>query len=268
MKEKFDFVMVVLVYRNTDDLEELIESVQQQMTNYRIVIVNSFYDDESERKARQIAENYDCDFMSVENKGYSFGNNVGIEYATDHYDYEYVIVSNPDIIVRNIPRNTADLHGDIIAPKIIAADGRPQNPMIVKENKVSEWLVYKGFKNKNRLLVMAGIGINKIFRTIFIRLHKNQTTYPIFTAHGSFLFLSKNAIEKLGSRPYDENIFLFAEESVLAVKAKREGLMTLYNADIFVNHKEDGSMKLGNISVNNELSKANIYFYETYRKQG
>lgn len=125
-----------------------------------------------------------------------------------------------------------------------------------------------GFKNKNRLLVIAGIGINKIYRTIFIGLHKNQTTYQIFTAHGSFLFLSKNAIEKLGSRPYDENIFLFAEESVLAVKAKREGLVTLYNADIFVNHKEDGSMKLGNISVNNELSKANIYFYETYRKQG
>ncbi len=78
------------------------------------------------------------------------------------------------------------------------------------------------------------------------------------------MILSKNAIETLGVRIYDEKIFLFAEESVLAYKAHKYGLTTIFDKRIRVDHKEDGSMKLGGIAVNKELSKANIYYYEHY----
>lgn len=268
-KQKVDFVIIVLVYRNTSDLEEFIASVNKQMSYYkfRIVVVNSYYDEETRKKAEEITEKNECDFISIENKGYSYGNNCGISFAEKHYYYQFIIVSNPDIIIIDFPHTLSKLKGDIIAPKIITANGKHQNPMIVKENRFSEWMIYKGFKKNNHFLFFAGIGWNKLRRIIFLLIHKDNKNKicRIFAAHGSFLFLSKNAIEKLGTRPYDENMFLFGEETVLALKAKSAGLITSYVSDIYISHKEDGSIKLDNLSVNNELYKSNIYYYENYR---
>ncbi|MDY2627201.1 MAG: hypothetical protein SOW08_02615 [Lachnospiraceae bacterium] len=266
-KEIFDYVFVVLVYRNYQDLDELIVSISKTIVNYRILVVNSYYDEDSEKKVRFVADKYHCDFINVENRGYSYGNNHGIKYAADHYRFRYLVVSNPDIIIGKFPQNCRELKGDIIAPEIIAASGKHQNPMHIRENRVSEWLIYKGFKKQNNLLILAGIGMNKILREIFLRIRKptEDSKIKIFAAHGSFVIFSSRAIRKLGTAPYDENIFLFAEESVLGIKAKREGLITTYMPCIRVNHKEDGSMKLGGISVNKELARANIYYYETYR---
>lgn len=266
-KRKVDIVIIVLVYRNYEDLCDLINSVKEKIhQSYRIVVVNAFYDEATETQTKKVAQNYDCDFINIDNKGYSFGNNTGITYAVEHYEFNYIIVSNPDIVISKFPDNINNLCGGIIAPKIIAASGKNQNPMIVKENLVAEKLVYNGFKRHNKFLILCGIGINKVKREFFLARKKGMV--PIFAAHGSFVIISQSAINVLGERPYDENMFLFAEESVLAVKAKNAGIDTVYCPDIYVNHKEDGSMRLGGFSINEELAKANIYYYETYRKRG
>lgn len=259
-----EFVFVVLAYRNMDDLQELIDSISNRVNNYKIIIVNSFYDEASRKIAEKIALDNYCDFLNIENKGYSYGNNVGIEYAAKKYDFKYLIISNPDIVITEFPINATTLKGDIIAPCIIARSGKYQNPMIVKRSKEAEWLIYQGFKMKNSFLLYSGIGINKVSREINLKLNSKKKRYRIYCAHGSFLLLSKKAITRIGSRPYDENMFLFAEESVIAVKAQKCGLTTVYDKRIVVNHKEDGSMKLAGISVNKELSKSNIYYYEHY----
>lgn len=265
MMQCYDFIFIVLVYRNTDDVIEFIDSVRDTTKNSRIIIVNSYYNDNSMKKVREIAHRYDCDFINVENKGYSYGNNEGISYASQKYQYKYLVISNPDIIIRKfIFDPDCDGLGDIIAPHITTTTGKKQNPMIVKQSKSSEWLIYTGFKYHIRLFLFSGIILNKIKRYIDMRHRSSFLAYPIYCAHGSFVLLSSHAIEKLGPRPYDENMFLFAEESVLAYKAQEHGLKTLFFPNIRVYHKEDGSVKLSNISVNQELAKSNIYFYEHY----
>ena len=94
-------------------------------------------------------------------------------------------------------------------------------------------------------------------------LNKNKRYYEIFAAHGSFVIIKKDVINSIFPL-YDENLFLFAEEGVLAKKCQQNDIRTVYDSDIVVNHKEDGSMKLADFSINDELSKANIYFYENY----
>lgn len=266
MKQMYDYIFVVLVYRNTDDLAEFVESVDQKVKNYKIVVVNSYYDETTKNRARKLAEDNNCDFINVENKGYSFGNNAGIEYATEKYSYKYLIVSNPDIVIKKFDFDPDKKMGDIIAPYIVAASGKNQNPMVIKRSKASEWLIYHGFKNHSQLLLVMGIGINRIKREIALKINRNRREYPIYCAHGSFLLISSDTIKQIGVRPYDENMFLFAEESVLANLAEKKGLKTVYYNQIRVLHKEDGSMKLGGIAVNNELAKANIYYYEHYVK--
>ena len=262
---KYKYIFIVLVYRNADDLDDCLKSIKQHVKSYKVVVVNSYYDDDSKEKIKNVAKQFDSDFLNIENRGYSYGNNRGIEYANTHYNYEYIVVSNPDITIVKFEDSILNVEFtyDVIAPKIIAADGRPQNPMYVRKPFLSEWLEYKGFKNRSLWLVRAGIFISKLNRAYYLRINSNKNIYAIYGAHGCFVMLSNNAVEKLFP-VYDENMFLFAEEMVLAIKSAKMGLKTCYYDGISIKHKEDGSMKLSNLKMYEELRKSNLYYYEHY----
>ncbi len=265
----FKYIFVILVYRNTSDLQECLDSIKNKVSLYKVIVVNAFYDDKSQKEAERIAVQYDCDFIKIENKGYSFGNNRGIDFARNHYDYDYIIISNPDIVVEKFNDSfiKKDFNYDIIAPQIIAASGKAQNPAAVKRSSLSEYLIYKGYVNNSYILLLLGLVITKINRELILTTKKirKKHIYDIYCAHGSFLMLSKKAVELL-EPVYDEHIFLFAEESFLAIKSKSVNLKTCYTDFISIHHKEDGSMKLSDLSVTGEMRKSNIYVYENYIK--
>lgn len=264
--EYYKYVVIVLVYRNVKDLEECIDSIYDKIPNSKIIVVNAFYDEESREKIQRTAENRDCVFINIENRGYSYGNNRGIEYARKNFDFEYIIISNPDITVVKFDSAMISRHSEygIIAPRIIAASGRDQNPMGVIRNRLSEKLEYIGFEKNNKFLLIAGIGINKLIRKIAVTIHRfDKKPYRIYEAHGSFVILSKIAIDALYP-VYDENLFLFAEEGVLACKARKANIKTGQFDGTIIHHKEDGSMKLSKLSLNDEIKRANLYFYKKY----
>ncbi len=263
--DKTKYVFVILVYRNYKDLDECVESIKEKINDFRIIVVNAYYDDETMNAVKGLSEKHNCHFINIENKGYSFGNNRGIEYAEKNFEYDYLIVSNADIVIKHFDTSKLETieENSIIVPKIIAADGRYQNPMLPMQSKLSDRLTYKGLKNSNKFLFFLGVGISKIHRTWFLIFNKNKIR-KVYAAHGSFVVFSRGSLQKLEFKPYDENMFLFAEESVLAEKAKISGIKTLYYPFFSIYHKEDGSMKLADFSINKELVKSNIYFYETY----
>lgn len=266
MKKVYNIVVIILVYRNTKDLKECVISMKEKIPNSKIIIVNAYFDSESEHEANIIAEKYNCDFINVENLGYSFGNNRGIEYAQQHYEYRYIAISNPDIVVKKFPSDVTELGYDIIAPKIVTLSGKMQNPMIPKKCKTAEKSIYKGFKENKKIFFYIGLALNKIIRCGFLIKNKilPREAYKIYAAHGSFVLLSSYTVGKIGKNLYDEHMFLFAEESVLAYKAKQKGIDIVFMPEILMLHKEDGCMKLSNISTNEEMMKSNIYYYEHY----
>lgn len=261
MNNKYKFVVIILVYRNDADLDECIQSVYKHINDCKIVVVNAYYDDSTRNNIKKIAETNNCDFLDEKNKGYSFGNNRGISYANEKYEYEYIIISNPDIIVKQFNDSLPD--AEIIAPKVVTMSGKNQNPMAVKENKLAEYLVYQGLKKNKKMIFAVGLVIKKISDKLVLLFRKKHIPLNIFMAHGSFVIIRKDVIDIIGSL-YDENMFLFAEEGVLAYKTRKQGMITVYEDTIIVKHKEDGSMKFADFSISNELRKANIYFYENY----
>ena len=92
---EYDFVFVVLVYRNTKDLEDFFCSLKVPYS--KVVVVNSFFDDKTEQEFQSIAQRNRADFISVPNKGYGFGNNTGCRYALENYKFKYLVISNADI---------------------------------------------------------------------------------------------------------------------------------------------------------------------------
>lgn len=265
----YKYIFVILVYRNTGDLVECINSIRDNVSSYKIIVVNAFYDDATRNEVERIASKYDCVFINIENKGYSYGNNKGIEFALENYAFDHVIISNPDIVIEKFDDSfiSENFVYDIIAPHIIAASGRAQNPAMFRRLLLAEYLIYCGYKKNSRFLLMCGLTISKIVRELISCLKKirKQHVYGIYCAHGSFLLLSKRVVESL--RPvYDNRLFLFGEEGILAIRAKDAHFKTCYSDYISIKHKEDGSMKLSNLSINGEMKKSNIFYYENYIK--
>lgn len=260
-KRYYQYVAIILIYRNYEDLEECINSMKQNISSCQIIVVNAYFDDKSYRKIKEISEKHFCDFLNIPNKGYSYGNNKGVKYAENKYDYEYIIISNPDIVIRSFGKSLPKY--DVIAPKITNVRGALQNPMMIRKSKFNAYLIYLGFKTNIVVITYLGIVLNKLSNTLLKIFIGKKDDYRIYMAHGSFVLINQNVI-KAFHHIYDEKMFLFAEECVLAEKTRRKKFVTGYTEKICVLHKEDGSMKLSNLSINKELKKANIYFYEKY----
>lgn len=265
-QKKYDFVFVVLTYRNDEDLLSFFSSLSECEGTYKVVVVNAFFDEASNAKIREIAQMHQGDFIEIENRGYSYGNNIGIAHAKETYEFDFLIVSNPDIILKRL--KAADLRDypeAVTAAKIQCASGKLQNPMFYKKVTFALWLLYKGSKNHQRIVFYAGVAINKAVRMLGLlhsRMKAGNKVIKIYQAHGAFVIFPKKVLEQLG-KVYDENLFLFAEESYLSKKLEEKHILTFYNPNIQVFHKEDGSMKFSR-NINEQAAKSNIYVYEKY----
>lgn len=263
-------MFVILTYRSTNDLEECILSIEDKFLSYKILIVNSFYDVKSKDKIQKLALKYKCDFINVENKGYGYGNNRGIEYCLENYEFDYLVISNPDIIIR---KNCIDLEKYknkevVIAPSIITKTGKNQNPYWVVKNNFAEKLVYIGYKYKKKSILFIGLLINKIIRIVFniyVKMSR-KLEFKIYASHGCFVIFSFSAIKKIGE-VYDENMFLFAEEALLAHRLEELSIPIIYTKEISICHKEDGSISVSNINEQGEVRKSVIYYFEKIKKR-
>ncbi len=266
----YKFVFVILVYRNTADLSECLCSIREKVSSYRVVIVNSYYDEASKNAFAEIAEREGCDFINVENRGYGAGNNRGIEFARNNYSFDYIVVSNPDIIIKEFSEKTIDKTPDaVIAPILTTANGKSQNPYWLKKNRFAEWLLYCGWKRKKRFIYFSGVAINKLVREIGLRafLKRKIMARHIYAAHGSFVMFPSSVFDKLGLF-YDENMFLFCEEAYISHVFEDAGIKILLVKDISILHNENGSVDLSPIDQDSTEGKSFIYYYEKlFRKQ-
>ncbi len=265
----YKYIICILTYRNDEELEECLLSFKKNIKDYKAIVVNAFYDKESEEKCKQIADKYDCDFYSVPNKGYGYGNNRAIEYARMKYKFDFIIISNPDVEVRKFNDDILPIvQESIVAPRILTKNKKNQNPYWYKKNPLSEMLIYNGLKKNIKIFLIFGFGINKLIREISLIGYSitKKKKMQVYASHGCFCIIHMKVLEKIGVL-YDENMFLFVEEAVLAKKLNDCGIKTYYTDEIFIEHKEDASMKLAEISGKDEMKKSFIYYYEKYIKK-
>ncbi len=260
-KKNYDVVFVVLVYRNTKDLKEFF--LYNKVKNSRTIVVNSYYDEESKKNFQIIAEENGADFFSIPNNGYSYGNNYGCEYAFKTYNFDYIIISNPDIQIQNFDTKKLQPYGNcIIAPYIKALKRKTQNPNLPFDDPVFRWIKYKLLKGRHRkMCVLSGI-ISRLERELYLKI-----IYPLFrkkhiySAHGSFVIIPNGVYKAL--RPlYNEKMFLFAEEEHLAQLAKHNRISTIYLPEIVVLHKEKSSTSL--LGNNFEYLRSSYMEYYDY----
>lgn len=264
LMEKYKYIFVVLVYRNFNDAKDLILNIKEKVSNYKIVLVNSYYDDYSMTKLKQISVENNCDFINIQNKGYGYGNNQGIKHAKNKYYFEYLIVANPDIEIKKFDEKEIDKYAiGLFGPVIKTLKGKNQNPYWVKEMKILEKLRYFGFRNKSNFFIYFTITINKIYRSLFLLFFRifNIKQFKVFAIHGCFLIFPYSILKGIDLL-YDEKIFLFSEEADIAHELKKRNIKTYITKGVEIKHKEDGSIKYEKINERQEERKSIIYYYE------
>lgn len=259
----YDFIFVVLVYRNTQDLIDFFKDYN--IPNSKVIVVNSFYDNLSDDEFRNISQRNDADYISVENKGYGYGNNKGIEYALIHYKFNYLVISNADVKILSFADKNNLIDGAIIAPEIKTLKGKNQNPYLPYDYWLYDNYKYIGFKYF-RYLLYGSIALNKLGRIVFRWRRKLSNNNRIFAAHGSFIIISYSALIKL-IPIFNEKMFLFGEEEHLAKLAKSRGIPVYFLDKIKILHKEDGSVGLLNRNIRPYVKKSFFYFYEFWHKK-
>ena len=266
MKPHYDCIFVLLVYVNTEDLKDYIKSLEKFSFSRKIIIVNSYHDDDSMNRARTIALDYDCDFINVKNRGYGAGNNSGIKHAQENYNFDYLIVSNPDMEVAKFDYDYLQSigHGAVIGPKIITSTGKNQNPFYVDKKRFPR-AEYKFMKERNMFGYYSIIAINKIVKLLFFTKRNllSQHESKVYAVHGSFIIFHAEALSKLGT-VFDENMFLFCEEMALAEEMRIKQIPAFYTDLIEIYHKEDGSMRFLDGSMYDEEVKSNGYVVQKY----
>lgn len=267
--KKRKYIFIVLVYKNSKDLIDFLASIKLSNQEYEVIIVNSFYDETTKQECELISKKYNCIFINIENNGYGYGNNQGIAYANEHFIYEYLIISNPDVIISKFDVNDiVNLSNGVIGPSIKTLNNKNQNPYWAINNKFAEYIIYRGYKKDKKVLIYLGIIINKVIRELFLFIFNlSKKEYKkVFALHGCFLVFPADIIKEIHF-PFDDNMFLFAEEAYLAHLLNAEGISSYLTKKIKVIHKEDGSMNVSNINQKKEIKKSVVYYFEKYNNE-
>lgn len=253
---------VVLNYNDADTALDLLKRIEPMEIIDQIVLVDNKSTDNSLERLKEQESNKVHVVCAKKNGGYGSGNNVGIEYLRKNYSCDYIIIANPDVIfdesVIKKMINEFDEDTVIVAPLTLDSKKERQLPIAWKVPTVKDYFLF------------SSIVLNKIFKPFQYPIQFfNTDICEVDCVQGCLFMLNNSLIE---DKLYDENIFLFFEESCIGKQFKDKGYKTklLMNVDYIHNH----SVSI-NKAFNSEARKRKItldsfytYFEDYYSLSG
>lgn len=203
---------------------------------------------------------YSCFIISSEeNLGFARGNNLGVEFATKHFDVSYVLFSNNDIrllseniIEKLIEKYDNDKNIGMIGPKIVGPHGELQNPYI--------FLPFWEEMFLRRLRRMFRLKPHQKYN--FVREEAKEGFY--YRLMGSFFLMSH--VDFLACGKMDDNTFLYGEELILTEKLKaiNKGCYYLPSVQILHEHNETIGKFLDSSTASAHMSSSLYYYFSKY----
>ena len=210
---------VILNYNDADTVVDLVHKICGYKALDRIVVVDNASTDDSWEKLEALKqESEKVDLLRAEkNGGYGAGNNTGVHFAVENNGAEFVLIANPDVKFSEdcVKALAATLKRH---PELAVATARMEDATFGEQK--NGWKIH-GFWGE--LLAMGPLSR---------RLLKKWLNYPekyfdgkkavyVDAVHGSMLMVDGKKFLEAGG--YDEGIFLYQEETVLAKRLQQLG---------------------------------------------
>ena len=256
--------IIILNYNSEQDTIRFVNEIKDYDSLNKIIVVDNLSTTDNFDNLKKL-ENDKIDVIRSErNGGYSYGNNYGIKHMESLNDtYDYVIISNPDI---HIEEEAIKTTLDFLEKNEKAAMAAPK--MFNKEKKPIRRSAWK--------IRTPGIDMINSTRTTQILLHHffKKGEYSEFdytrdvllveAISGAFFVIKYNVFKEVGF--FDENVFLFYEEDILASKIKKLGYKVYSLNNVNFEHFESNSINkaLSYYNKMKRLQTSKMYYQKTY----
>lgn len=261
---------VILNYNDAKTSIDLLEKIKTYKNITSIIVVdNASTDNSAVLLKKYIKDKDNIEFIeNKKNAGYSGGNNYGIKYARYMKNCKYIVVANPDVEFddRSIikMRRSLELNKNLACVSPI---------MLLEENKTIDSLnsppafpLRPWFYELLEMLPLS----RRVFHSLLAyskRFYKNESKKikKVGAIAGSLLMIDADKFLEVGG--YDENTFLYCEESILGKRFASYLYDTAILIDIYYIHKHS-------ISISKEFSsvlerqklreKSALYYFKEY----
>ena len=259
---------LAVIIVNFNDVKNTLNYVEQikeyDIVNKIIVVDNMSTNPDCFEKLQTLKSEKVYVIQSKKNGGYSYGNNYGIKYLENQgLEFDYYAISNPDIeISEEVIKETLDFMDNNIMIGVSAPI------MLNRENKRIRRCSWKF-----RTFIRDVVHSSRILELLFYRVLRNgeylesdyeNDSLQVDCISGAFFIIKKNVYNEIGG--FDENVFLFYEEDILAKKLqeKKYSIYSLNN----VSFKHYESQTIGKTfsyyKKVKELYNSKMYYHKTY----
>jgi len=245
--------IIIVNYNGADILPGCLSSLNRFIPeNYEIIVVDNASQDSS---PDFIALNFPHITLVrlPENRGFGAGNNIGAKIATG----EYLFLLNTDtMLTSNILEYLVELmearpEVGVIGPKLLFPNGQFQisfAPSIGINGEIQARRLHKNAQDKSKLNLIE---------------KKFQETQEVDIVVGAAFFIRASVFRKLGG--FDEQFFMYFEESDLCKRVKNLGYKILYTPVVSLIHIRGHSIKKTANLMSLEYRRSQIYYYQKYR---
>ena len=226
------FVYVILHYKTLNLTVECVEKILKNFPKSKIVIVDNFSNDGSEKKLREIFPTVSV-LSTEKNLGFAKGNNTGYKFAKENFNADFMVVMNNDVMIddKDFENKIIAKHFDITGPDIITPEEKHQNPLL-KQPYSSLRIFKQNIIETFRLFCLkTGLFEKKILKTYNTTsqtFHKESVNLENITdciLHGACVVFSKKWIEN-EDFAFLPITFLYGEEMLLFDYSKHKGYKT------------------------------------------
>lgn len=238
--------LIVLNYNDYKTTSEYLNIVKNYAKIDKIVVVDNNSTDDSYEKLYKYNSDYIHVIKSDTNGGYGSGNNIGIKYAINNFNSQYILVSNPDVqFEEDIIRKMMEVYKTYDNVGIVAP--------IMKQHGEGDIVAWKIAKWSDDIILTNGI-LKKLYGNplLYKKQEINKEVNFVDVLPGSFFMISQKAI--VDAEYFDEDTFLYCEERILAYKLKKLGYRNILLGDISYIH-------MHSISIDKNI-KSNLKKYE------
>ncbi len=207
--------VLILNYNDSDTVLKNINRIKKYASIKNILVVDNCSSDNSYKKLKKVEKDNIIVIKTEKNGGYGYGNNYGINYLINNCNSKNILLANPDTYIENdtIANLEKFLNNNkeyaIVAPFMTNKYGKKQlNTAFEIDNKFKYILSFS--------VILKNI-LNNNYKKFLSNTAEEYIT--VDAVSGSLFLCSAEKMLKYGM--FDENLFLYSEETAMAMKLKK-----------------------------------------------
>lgn len=243
-------IVLVLNYNDYETTETFVCSVIDYDTVEHIVVVDNKSTDDSFVKLKALeGEKVDV-ISSASNLGYGGGNNLGIRYIVSKYSPKRILLCNPDVIIEENVILSLDKFLENQKEYGIAA------PFMLSSNGEKAFNTAFRVPRKWEYIFSIGLLTSKFVKSFYYPNITNAKDefLDVGAVAGSLFMMDVEKMLEHGM--YDENIFLYCEETVLSLKMQKANIKTALLPNLSFVHNHGVTI---NKSYSNPVKKQKVF---------